>query len=497
MLNFSNQVRSRLNRFSAGQSGLAAIALLAALAAPAHADVPLTRADVESVLNRVEFLPRGQSPRAARLSDFLAVGDALRTAVASRAELRFNDGSLARVGERSTFHFVPNTRNFRLSDGTVLLLIPPGRGRTTIQTPSAVTGIQGSALLVRDVRSRNLTTIIALTNNVAGPMTITTEAGTQEYPLYAGQMALIQNGKVQVVEVDLQMLYETSPLLQDLDLDNPDQSGTLDRDLLPVKEEALQALAQQKPFDADSTMVINPDLLSVTSTLAGTEDQPWVLSPQPSSSTATVMSPIQSVPSEGSITVSNLNGLGGQEGLSPASLAPSAPGLSGIPSVAPSVVSAPTNTPTAPSLSVAPVAQPSVVAAPTPVVESPAVTAPTPIVESPVVTAPTPVTESPVVTAPTPVTESPGIIAPTPVAESPVVETPTPATGTPVVDNSGSSGGVPSASVNPPGLDTGTPNAPPFQNPPTDGVVDPNPQGNANGQGNGNGAPTFPDKPVP
>ncbi|MEO1068725.1 MAG: iron dicitrate transport regulator FecR, partial [Cyanobacteria bacterium J06638_6] len=95
--------------------------------------MPLTRADVETLHNRVEFIPRGRTPRAARVSDFLAVGDALRTARLSQADLRFNDGSLARVGERATFRFVPNTRNFRLTNGTVLLLIPPGRGRTNIQ----------------------------------------------------------------------------------------------------------------------------------------------------------------------------------------------------------------------------------------------------------------------------------------------------------------------------------------------------------------------------
>ena len=102
----------------------------------------LSWARVDFIRNRVQLVPRNQSGRRANISDILRLGDSLRTARASRAELRFNDGSLARVGERATFRFTPDTRNFQLNNGTILLLIPPGRGRSSIQTPNAVTSIQ-------------------------------------------------------------------------------------------------------------------------------------------------------------------------------------------------------------------------------------------------------------------------------------------------------------------------------------------------------------------
>lgn len=124
-------------------------ALIFGLPSSALAQSTLTWAKVERLRNRVHLIPNNRNARLARVADVMGVGDALRTASSSRAELRFNDGSLARVGEQATFRFTPNTRNFQLSNGTVLLLIPPGRGRTTIQTPNAVTGIQGSALFVR------------------------------------------------------------------------------------------------------------------------------------------------------------------------------------------------------------------------------------------------------------------------------------------------------------------------------------------------------------
>ncbi|MGB3312094.1 MAG: FecR family protein [Nodosilinea sp.] len=253
---------------------------------PAQASVTLTRADVEALRNRVEFIPRGRQARAARMSDFLDVGDALRTAATAQADLRFNDGSLARVGERATFRFVPNTRNFRLTNGTVLLLIPPGRGRTNIQTPSAVTGIQGSAVVVRYIPESDLTVVMALTNNPAGPMTITanscggdsTACSATEYSLYGGQMALIQNNQVQVVEFDLPMFYQTSPLVEGLELDNPNAESPLGPALQQVREETLEALAEQSPFSAEA-ITVNPAFIGLDGTSELDGEQPWVLSP--------------------------------------------------------------------------------------------------------------------------------------------------------------------------------------------------------------------------
>ncbi|HEY9736666.1 MAG TPA: hypothetical protein V6D06_10300, partial [Trichocoleus sp.] len=52
-------------------AGLALLASSLLPLSPAQADVALTRADVNAILNRVELLPRGRSARPARLSDYL------------------------------------------------------------------------------------------------------------------------------------------------------------------------------------------------------------------------------------------------------------------------------------------------------------------------------------------------------------------------------------------------------------------------------------------
>ena len=229
----------------------------------ALAQIPLTQAQVEAIRNRVELVPQGRSARPARVTDILGVGDALRTAIAARAELRFNDGSLARIGERATFRFVPNTRNFRLSNGTVLLLIPPGRGRTNIQTPNAVTGIQGSALFVRYDPETDTTIIGALTQNPLGPMVASNRDASEFVPLNAGQMAVIQgNQPIRRYQFDLDTFYQTSSLIAGLNLTQT-PTGAEESPLAAVQSETAEALAEQN-FSEDVSVVENPDFIDLS-----------------------------------------------------------------------------------------------------------------------------------------------------------------------------------------------------------------------------------------
>lgn len=271
-----------------------------------RADVPLTRANVESLHRQVEILPRGRAARPARLSDRLGIGDALRTSTGARAELRFNDGSLARIGERATFRFVPNTRNFRLSNGTVLFLVPPGRGSTTIQTPSAVTGIQGTALIVRHVPFAQGNTSVSMIDRLskeqvsdssANDSEVSDGSWNEEHPgrtivmvltdsqvqvtaangtrttLEAGQMAVIEPDSINVVGFDLPLFYSTSPLLEGLQLGDPDFVGTgLPTD--PVYQEVMAGLEVQDKFI--SGYLLNPEVLNGDAQIASSEE--WFVS---------------------------------------------------------------------------------------------------------------------------------------------------------------------------------------------------------------------------
>jgi hypothetical protein len=445
MLNLSKLVTGLIKRPGLKAVGLASLLTVLAYGAPAQASVPLTRADIEEILNRVEFIPRGRTARTARSSDFLSIGDAIRTAAASRAELRFNDGSLARVGERATFRFIPNTRNFRLSDGTMLLLIPPGRGRSTIQTPSAVTGIQGSALVVRHVEARDLTMVMALTNNPAGAMTVTMancDPGsecTSEYTLSAGEMVIIQGDQAEVLDFDLLQFYETSAITAGLELNNPSSNIDLGPDLNQVRQETLDALEDYTPIEEEQGIVVNPDMISVTDTDETVAGQFWLLDPEASTAPLTDGRSVDDLPagllSETStsdpavVTVDNQEEVAAQPPTPNQVAPPVVPG----PAVPEPVVETPVtpvveSPPPAPVVET-PVAPPPVLESPTPpVVETPNPVAP-PVVEAPepvvppVVEIPNPVVP-PVVEAPDPVVP-PVVETPNPVAP-PVVETPEP-----------------------------------------------------------------------
>ncbi|HEY9596912.1 MAG TPA: FecR domain-containing protein [Cyanophyceae cyanobacterium] len=211
----------------------------------ASAQTALTKAVIESLRNQVRLMPRNQSARSARPSDTMAAGDALATARASMAQLRFNDGSLARLGEQVVFRFVPGTRTFTLSNGTALLLIPPGQGRTGVRTPNAAAGIRGSALFVRYSPETNTTLIGALTNS---GIEVFNDTASQRQELKAGTMAVIVNNRIErVYEFDLNTFYQTSELAQGLNLTQTESTASPDAAIALVQSETSEAAEGQLP----------------------------------------------------------------------------------------------------------------------------------------------------------------------------------------------------------------------------------------------------------
>ncbi|MBD2122781.1 FecR family protein [Trichocoleus sp. FACHB-262] len=236
---------------------------------PADAKTPLTRAVIQALRNRVQLMQKSRPVRSARVSDAMAPGDALATARASLAELRFNDGSLARVGEQAVFRFVPNARTFQLSNGTMLLLIPPGRGPTGVRTPNAAAGIKGSALFVRYIPDTDTTLVGALTNNPQGPMVIYNRDASQSQGLRAGQLAVIVKNRIeQVYDFDLNTFYETSDLVKGLNLTQKDAASPSDEAIAAVRAETVEALQGQSSFK-NANVIENPTFVRLPSESAG------------------------------------------------------------------------------------------------------------------------------------------------------------------------------------------------------------------------------------
>jgi hypothetical protein len=221
----------------------------------ANAETALTRAVVQSLRNLVRLMPQNSTARLARLADAIAPGDALSTGRSSLAELRFNDGSLVRIGEQAVFRFVTKTRNFKLSNGTVLLLIPPGQGTTGVWTPNAAAAIRGSALFMRYIPETATTVVGALTNS---NIEVFNQRASHHQVLQAGQLLIIVKDRIEgLYNFDLKTFYETSDLVQGLDLNKKNGVTSLDPAIALVQAETAAALAAQLPLNG-AEVIVNP-----------------------------------------------------------------------------------------------------------------------------------------------------------------------------------------------------------------------------------------------
>jgi hypothetical protein len=224
---------------------------------PAQADTALTRAEVKSLRNLVQFMPQNRAARPAKVADSMVPGDALSTGREALAELRFNDGSLARIGEQALFRFSPQNRNLKLSNGTALILIPPDRGTTEVWTPNATAAIRGSALFIRYIPDNKTTVIGALTNS---NIEVFNQKASQRQVLKAGQLAVVVKGEITgLYNFDLKTFYETSDLVGGLNLNKKSTAAT-DRAIAQVQAETSAAVVAQPPL-AGKEIIVNPSFV--------------------------------------------------------------------------------------------------------------------------------------------------------------------------------------------------------------------------------------------
>ncbi|ARV60771.1 hypothetical protein BZZ01_21015 [Nostocales cyanobacterium HT-58-2] len=420
----------------------------------ASAATPLTLAVIQNLRNLVQLMPQDKPKRQARKSDGMSPGDGLSTGRAASVDLRFNDGSLARVGEQALFRFLPKNRNFRLSNGTVLLLIPPGKGHTRINTPNAAAAIRGSGLFVRYDKETDTTLVGALTNS---GIKVSNKDASQNQELQAGQLIVIVKDKIKgLYDFDLRTFYETSDLVRGLDLPLKNGVPNTDPAIASVQSETSAAVAAQSPVSGQG-VVENPSFLS----------QPTTSQNSPSENIIRDNSPVETLLDTGQV-VTNTGQQSNDRGNKPPTQTPS-DGNSG--STPPPVTTPPVTTP---PVTTPPVTTPTLTPAssPTPPVTTPTVTTPT--VTTPTVTTPpvtTPTVTTPTVTPASP--SSPPVTTPTvttPTVTTPPVTTPTVTTPTvttpPVTPASPSSPPVTTPPVTTPTVTPASPSSPPVTTPP-------------------------------
>lgn len=125
---------------------VAAVALALAAMGTLHA-AELTSATVTRVENQVSYgkvIGDKSESRPAAPNDVIKTNNFLMSEVDSRAEMKYDDGTIVRIGQNTIFSFEANTRTLNLKKGTFVFYVPKGKGGGTIKTPSFTAAITGT-----------------------------------------------------------------------------------------------------------------------------------------------------------------------------------------------------------------------------------------------------------------------------------------------------------------------------------------------------------------
>lgn len=117
------------------------------VAGSALAATPYTQATVTRTENKVSYgTVKGDrsNTRPAEPQDVVKAMNFLLSESDSRAELKYDDGTIVRIGQNTIFTFEANSRTLNLKKGTFVFFIPKGQGGGTIKTPSLTAAITGT-----------------------------------------------------------------------------------------------------------------------------------------------------------------------------------------------------------------------------------------------------------------------------------------------------------------------------------------------------------------
>jgi hypothetical protein len=134
-------------QFFRRSGGFVGLAVLCLAAIGAHAATPYREATVTRTQNKVSYgeLKGDRSDvRPAAIADVVRANNFLQTETDSRAELKYEDGSLVRIGQNTIFSFEAITRTLTLGKGSMLFYVPKGSGGANIKTPSLTAAITGT-----------------------------------------------------------------------------------------------------------------------------------------------------------------------------------------------------------------------------------------------------------------------------------------------------------------------------------------------------------------
>ena len=168
---------------------------------------PFEQAEVTKAINVVSLLP--QDVRAGP-GDIVEGDTALQTGGYSRAELRFPDLTITRIGSNSLFRFVTGTREIILDSGTMLFSAPAGAGGGKVRAGFISAAVTGSDFMISNVGKVK---VICLSHKVAVYFTANPKVRVELLPGQMLDIAAGANRKMPpVTTINLGKLLATSLL---------------------------------------------------------------------------------------------------------------------------------------------------------------------------------------------------------------------------------------------------------------------------------------------
>ena len=179
-------------------------------------------AEITTLKNIVEH-DAGQGAAPAKMSEKIGENSKVTTAAASMAELTFGDSSITRIGANSVFSFQSKERLVKLDKGTALIHATPGNGGATVDCGGVTAAVSGSTFLAS--RSATGGAVFVLLES-SGSLKVTTPGG-QTAVIMPGQAASTGTGSksaIQVFDVDVKKVMDTTPLVQGFKKELPSQA---------------------------------------------------------------------------------------------------------------------------------------------------------------------------------------------------------------------------------------------------------------------------------
>ena len=179
-------------------------------------------AEITTLKNIVEH-DAGQGAVPAKVNEKIGENSKVTTAAASMAELTFGDTSITRIGANSVFSFQSKERLVKLDKGTALIHATPGNGGATVDCGGVTAAVSGSTFMAS--RSATGGAVFVLLES-SGSLKVTTPGG-QTAVILPGQAASTGTGPksgIQVFDVDVKKVMDTTPLVQGFKKELPSQA---------------------------------------------------------------------------------------------------------------------------------------------------------------------------------------------------------------------------------------------------------------------------------